>query len=51
MSAPLLGLVAGVYLYVAWGYLADGRPGMALAFVAYAVSNVGFIFDLLWNKP
>lgn len=46
MSASLLGLVGVVYAYVAIQYWLGGRPGMALAFIAYAISNFGFILDL-----
>jgi hypothetical protein len=46
MSAGLLSAVALVYLYVAVTYWQAGRIGLALAFVAYAVSNLGFAWDL-----
>lgn len=45
MSAGLLGVVTVIYLGVAVGYWRDGRHGMALAFVAYALANAGFILD------
>ena len=41
--APLL-LVAVLYLLQAVAYYRTGRPGMCLAFVAYAVSNLGLIW-------
>lgn len=43
MNIWLLGLVAALYLYAAYDYWRDGQVGMALAFVAYALANVGFI--------
>ena len=43
MNAGLLALVACIYLGVAVAYVRDGDKGMAIAFAAYAVSNVGFI--------
>jgi hypothetical protein len=46
MSGPLLSAVACAYGFVALNYALSGRWGMALAFVAYAVANVGFILDL-----
>ena len=46
MSTPLLLTVAGIYLMVAGSYYVHGRYGMCLAFVAYAVANLGFIWDL-----
>ena len=46
MSGSLLGLVGVVYAYVAVQYWLSGRPGMALAFIAYSLANLGFILDL-----
>jgi hypothetical protein len=45
MSAPLLGLCAVIYLGVSVDYAIKGNPGMSLAFLAYAVANVGFILS------
>lgn len=47
MSNVLLLAVALVYAYVSWDYYRQGSLGMAVAFAAYAVSNLGFI---LHNK-
>ena len=44
MTKPLLALVALIYLGVAASYYRQGNAGMALAFLAYAVANVGFMF-------
>ena len=49
MNGWLLALVCGIYVSVAIGYAFEGRGGMALAFLAYAVANVGFIIDL-WRR-
>lgn len=38
-----LWLAAGLYCWQAWEYTRADNPGMALAFAAYAVANVGFI--------
>jgi hypothetical protein len=38
-----LWLAAGLYCWQAWEYASTGNMGMALAFVAYAVANLGFI--------
>lgn len=46
MSAPLLYAVACAYLWVAGNYAEQGRWGMMLAFVAYALANIGFALDL-----
>lgn len=45
MSRWLLLLVGVIYLGVAYGYYVEKRPGMALAFIAYAVANLGFALD------
>jgi hypothetical protein len=47
MSAPLIALVTLIYLGVAWGYYAEGRPGMAFTFIGYSVANIGLIWDSL----
>lgn len=46
MNAGLLLVVALIYLYVAVEYVRERRYGMALAFVAYALANLGFMLDL-----
>jgi hypothetical protein len=46
MSAPLLAAVTLAYLWVAIGYAREHRYGMTVAFLAYALANVGFILDL-----
>jgi len=45
MSKGLLLFVGGIYLLVALGYWQDGRAGMAIAFLAYALANLGFALD------
>jgi len=37
-------IASGLYLSVAIRYLRHDDPGMALAFFAYALANVGFIW-------
>ena len=46
MGAPLLMLVACIYLGVAVDYALQERWGMALAFTAYSLANIGFVVDL-----
>ncbi len=41
MSAPLILIVGGVYLVVAFDQWRQGNPGMALAWAGYALANVG----------
>jgi hypothetical protein len=43
VSNWLLGFVACIYLWVAINYFFSDKMGMCLAFVAYALANVGFI--------
>jgi hypothetical protein len=45
MSSSLLLIVGGIYCTVAYGYYRAGRLGMCLAFVMYALANVGFAWD------
>lgn len=47
MSPFLMALVAGIYMYVAASYFRDERAGMGIAFVAYALANLGFIIDMM----
>lgn len=42
-----LALAGVLYLSVAYRYLQHNDPGMALAFLAYAIANVGFIWSAL----
>jgi hypothetical protein len=51
MSIMLLASVAGAYIYVAIDYWLDGRAGIALAFIAYAIANIGFMLDIWGSKP
>ena len=46
MSPILLYFVALVYAGVAGQYIYAGRYGMALAFAAYALANIGFVLDI-----
>ena len=50
MSAGLLAAIGIAYLYVAWGYFRAGKHGLAIAFLAYAIANLGFIVDLTRGK-
>ena len=47
MGPLLLGVVALIYAAVAADYWLKGNAGMALAFLAYALANVGFIIASL----
>ena len=45
MGPSLLLLTAGIYALVALDYAVHNRYGMALAFLAYALANIGFAWD------
>ena len=45
VSAALLLLVAAIYCSVAIDYAMSARYGMALAWAAYALANIGFAWD------
>lgn len=47
MSGWLLGLVGVIYFGVAYGFVRDGHPGAAFAFLCYAGANAGFIYDIV----
>lgn len=47
MSVYLLVIVSAIYLFVSGDYFVAQRYGLSLAFLAYAISNVGFILDAL----
>jgi hypothetical protein len=46
-TALLLATTALIYAGTALAYWLGVRPGMALAFVGYAMANVGFIIDAM----
>lgn len=50
MSPALLLVVAAIYIWVAGEYVQSGRSGMAIAFMAYAFANFGFMLDIAWSK-
>lgn len=45
MSSWLLAITGLIYLGVAVDYFLNKNMGMALAFVAYALANLGFILS------
>jgi hypothetical protein len=46
-----LGAIGAQYIgFGIWVAVVDGRPGLGLAFVAYAIANGGFIWDLLTQR-
>jgi hypothetical protein len=47
MGIQLLLATSGAYMFVALGYIREGRYGMGLAFAAYALANVGFVIDMI----
>lgn len=45
MSSPLILAVGAVYLFVAIDQARRGSPGMALAWLGYAIANVGLAWE------
>jgi len=45
MSATLIAVVGVVYTVIACNLYLSGKPGLALAFAGYAVSNVGLYLE------
>jgi hypothetical protein len=45
MSATLIAIVGLVYAFVAMNLYINGKPGLALAFAGYAVSNIGLYLE------
>lgn len=43
MSALLMGVVAVIYLFTAVAFAFERNAGMAVAFLAYAMANIGLI--------
>lgn len=41
MSGPLIALTGFIYAYIAADQLWKGNPGMGIAYVGYALANVG----------
>lgn len=46
MNTVLLAVTGSIYLWIALDYAMSERWGMSLAFVAYALANLGFVLDL-----
>ena len=51
MTSGLLLATSGIYAWVAYGYIRERRWGMALAFICYALANVGFAWDAKSTPP
>ncbi len=45
MTSGLLVFVGSIYVYVAFSYYQQGRKAMAVAFCAYALSNLALALD------
>jgi hypothetical protein len=45
MSANLIAIVGLAYAFVAMNLYITGKPGLALAFAGYAVSNIGLYLE------
>lgn len=49
MNAWLIALIGFVYLVVAIKFMMDGRIGLGISFVGYAIGNVGLVIETLYN--
>lgn len=49
-TAIMLITTGVIYALTAGAYWFSGRPGMTLAFVGYALANVGFVIDATGGK-
>lgn len=47
MTVTTLSVVSVLYLFTALGYYRNAQYGMAGAFFAYALANLGFILEAL----
>jgi hypothetical protein len=47
MSIPLVIVVAGMYLAVAFSQWRCGHNGLAVMFASYALANVGVIMEMM----
>lgn len=47
MSATLIGIVTLIYVGVTISEFAANRPGMAIAFLGYALANIGLIWQTM----
>lgn len=45
MSAWLIAVVGAVYLVTAAGLWLEGKPGLSIAFLGYALGNVGLYME------
>lgn len=45
MSTTALSITVVLYLITAAGYFQTGKVGLGIAFIAYAIANVGFIVE------
>lgn len=46
MSASLIGIVTVIYLGVALSLYLEGKSGMSLCFLGYALANIGMIMSV-----
>lgn len=46
MNAWLIGAIAVVYSIVATKFFVDGRIGLGVSFIGYAIGNVGLVLEV-----
>jgi len=47
MNSWLMGFIAVVYAIVAAKFFLDGRIGFGIAFIGYALGNIGLVLEAL----
>lgn len=49
--AVLFGIGGLLYVAASVAYYIGARPGMTVAFVGYAVANIGLVYDIFHSAP
>jgi hypothetical protein len=49
MNAWLISGIGFVYLIVATKFMIDGRIGLGISFIGYAIGNIGLVIETLYN--
>jgi hypothetical protein len=49
MNAWLIAIIGVVYAIVATKFMLDGRMGLGISFIGYAIGNIGLVIETLYN--
>ena len=47
MGLPLVVIVTLIYFGVGLGQFSDGRPGLGIMFIGYALANIGILWEMM----